>query len=244
MREQPVTNLNALTIFDKDAPAKGLDDLSVQVMRQAYVRCYMRNLPAALIAEIEASQAVVGCVAWLTHPGVLRALSGVHTQIILQKEDFLRPDYGQSARKWKYELRRAYNALRCGIYSYHAPDPIQRLGYACPRYLDPVRCLGSCREDGVWKRPLMHHKFMVFCDFNPDPVGDVDGFGKSLTPRAVWTGSFNPTSNGANSFENAVVVQSPSIASAYLHEWAQLYALSEDLEWESPGVAPDQWLGT
>lgn len=60
----------------------------------------------------------------------------------------------------------------------------------------------------------------------------------------VWTGSYNFTQNAERSWENAVIIRDPVIADAYLREWAQLYSLSEPLDWKSPYVAPEWRIGT
>jgi phosphatidylserine/phosphatidylglycerophosphate/cardiolipin synthase-like enzyme len=87
----------------------------------------------------------------------------------------------------------------------------------------------------------MHHKFFVLCDVGVD---DKYGMPSSIAPRSVWTGSFNPTANGTRSRENAVVIESESIARAYAREWFQVYAISEPLDWESVWCQPQYRIGT
>jgi phosphatidylserine/phosphatidylglycerophosphate/cardiolipin synthase-like enzyme len=87
----------------------------------------------------------------------------------------------------------------------------------------------------------MHHKFFVFCDVGLD---DKYRMPCSITPRSVWTGSFNPTANGTRSRENAVLIESDGIAAAYAREWFQVYAISEPLDWESDWCAPEYRIGT
>jgi hypothetical protein len=55
--------------------------------------------------------AIFGCVAWLTLIPILKALSKCdNVQIIVQKEDFLRPDLDQNKNnKWKEDLRKFSN---------------------------------------------------------------------------------------------------------------------------------------
>src|SRR5271165_4528894 len=56
-------------------------------------------------------EVVVGCVAWLTHPKILEALSEQPASVMVQKEDFLRPDDDMN----KADLRIAYKKIR-GLY--------------------------------------------------------------------------------------------------------------------------------
>ena len=54
-----------------------------------------------LIGLMRQYEAAVGCVAWLTHFDILDAMARLKTvSIVVQKEDFLRPDMGQPSN-WK-----------------------------------------------------------------------------------------------------------------------------------------------
>ena len=57
---------------------------------------------------------------------------------------------------------------------------------------------------------------------------------KIFVPKVVWTGSFNFTINAGRSL----------VAAAYAHEWSQVAALSEPLDWASEWMAPEYRLGT
>lgn len=63
----------------------------------------------------------------------------------------------------------------------------------------------------------MHHKFAVRLD-------------KKGKPLSVWTGSFNPTKNGNESLENALVLHNPKIAEAYAKEFLGVRAISKPLK--------------
>ncbi len=59
-------------------------------------------------------------------------------------------------------------------------------------------------------RALAHNKFMVICD-------------SAKTPQAVWTGSTNWTKSGlCTQANNGLLVESPSLASAYFDQWTAL----------------------
>jgi phosphatidylserine/phosphatidylglycerophosphate/cardiolipin synthase-like enzyme len=230
MAENAALNLNDEHIRT-DGYSERLKDFSVP---RDGTSVYFRNLEARLIAHIQLAQEVVGCVAWMTNPRILEALrrkAGV--SIVVQKEDFLRPDAGQLHKR---SLRELYDSLpslnRFGFHllgsmSTHS-DPI----------VEAVRCVGV-QSNAV--SPKMHHKFVVFCrSGRSSSVAEELYGGVAPVPYAVWTGSFNFTHTGTRSFENAVYIEDPEISRAYLDEWEQIAALSEPLDWESPYVAP-QW---
>jgi len=58
------------------------------------------------------------------------------------------------------------------------------------------------------------------------------------------TGSLNLTETATTSFENAVLIKNKKICNAYLNEWAQIFALSENLDWTKEWCAPEFRIGT
>jgi phosphatidylserine/phosphatidylglycerophosphate/cardiolipin synthase-like enzyme len=86
----------------------------------------------------------------------------------------------------------------------------------------------------------MHHKFAVACKCHFDDRS----MSHCFEPYSVWTGSFNPTSNGTRSRENAVIIESESTANFYLKEWAKMFAMSEPLDWYHEWCAPQYRIGT
>ena len=202
---------------------------------------YFKNLESCLVDLIGRAHVVVGCVAWMTNRPILEALrrkAGV--SIIVQKEDFLRPDAG---KLHKPSLRKLYDSLtsldRSGF------RLLGSMSTSGPRDLEAVRCVGV-RSSPV--SPKMHHKFAVFCERREsnDSAAEEAFFDDYIVPvpYAVWTGSFNFTYTGTCSFENAVYIEDPEISRAYFNEWEQVAALSEPLDWERPYVAPEWRIGT
>ena len=63
----------------------------------------------------------------------------------------------------------------------------------------------------------MHHKFAVRLD-------------KKGKPLSVWTGSYNPTTNGNESIENALVLHNEEAAKAYSEEFLQVWGISKPLK--------------
>lgn len=211
------------------------------------IKAYFGELASPLAYHISQSQFVVGCCAWITHERVIESFECVPfgCQVVCQKEDFLRPD-SLSSRGWKSRLYGLYSKLSCrvGRHCCARTAEMPELSVCMDMgEMDPIRCVGNHNSDRHPAFPRMHHKFLVFCDVavtdETDPF-----YGFRLTPKAVWTGSFNPTANGTRSRENAVVIESAHIAMAYFREWYQMFALSEPLEWESEWCAPQYRIGT
>jgi hypothetical protein len=207
------------------------------------LEAYFRDLEDHVARHIKEADAIVGCVAWLTSPRILDALASVKggVSIIVQKEEFLRPDLGvHSYATWREDLRSRYAALRSlGCW----PDTLQMVTSALDERnrIDPVRCAGMVREKCP-AQPRMHHKFLVFCRrtaARPKPVYE-EGMRDWPTPYAVWTGSFNFTVNGSNSLENAVFIQSAPVAERYYQEWQNVAWISEPLDWTSRWVQ-NEW---
>lgn len=203
------------------------------------LEAYFRNLEDHVVEHIRNADAIVGCVAWLTSPRILDALASVRrgVSIIVQKEEFLRPDLGvRNSDRWREFLRSRYTALRsleCW------PDTLQMVTGALieNNRIEPVRCAGMVREKCP-AQPRMHHKFLVFCKRRVPkrkPVYE-EGVADWPVPYGVWTGSFNFTINGSHSLENAVFIQDQSVAQRYYEEWQNVAWLSESLDWTSRWV--------
>ncbi len=210
---------------------------------QGDIIVYFRNLEERLIEHIKQADLVVGCIAWLTHDRVLSALAGVPNgvAIVVQKEDFLRPDIGDNIN-WKRKLNDMYKALPEGPDRYHWPGLIGNLSVCGDPVIDSVRCVGNYNKDKSPAFPRMHNKFLVFCKCKMfDDEGD---FNFHISPYLVWTGSFNLTKNASFSLENAIVISDPSIVDAYYREWEQIEAISEPLDWQSEWSVPKWRIGT
>jgi phosphatidylserine/phosphatidylglycerophosphate/cardiolipin synthase-like enzyme len=65
-----------------------------------------------------------------------------------------------------------------------------------------------------------------------------------VCPYAVWTGSYNFTKNAGMSFENALYIEDQPIVDAYMAEYAQIFSLSEPLDWTSEWSVPEYRIGT
>jgi hypothetical protein len=237
----------------------GIDDYGTAgVDKQTHV--FFRNLEDHLINFIKQADVVMGCVAWLTSAPILKALAlkkGI--SIIVQKEDFLRPD-DTSKSDWRSQLHNLYNDLPRQLDRRDFYDTILG-GMACKpnSLIDPVRCVGNYNSSKQPSFPRSHHKFVLFCNY----VGNCSckecqkekeyysedylhcKYCKLKTqishikPYAVWTGSFNFTKNAGTSLENAVVLHDEKIVKAFYNEYAQIAAISEPLNWTANWIQPE-----
>lgn len=238
--EQVVQNLNKLRIESAEGDSQPLAD---HATHSGPVRCYFRDIEERFLFELAEPgvDAVVGCVAWLTSKRILAALAKKRfVSIVVQKEDFLRPDALSST-----ELRTAYSRLRNDVERHRLDGLVGSLNVCNDPTVEAVRCVGNHNTTKQPVHPRMHHKFVTFCSFDMAPPSFLnEATAVTLIPRKVWTGSFNFTQNGVQSLENAVVVNDTHIAEAYFHEWEQVFALSEPLDWRTPWVAPEYRIGS
>ena len=96
-----LANLNKINI-DGDVKWQRLT-----TAKTSSISVYFDNLEQRLREYIVRSEICLGCVAWLTNENILNALSGIHkVSILVQKEDFLRPDSGSNKK-----LKKLYDDL-------------------------------------------------------------------------------------------------------------------------------------
>ncbi|WP_217525845.1 hypothetical protein [Vibrio metschnikovii] len=207
------------------------------------INVYFRDLEKHLISHINKADLVVGAVAWLTSESILDVLASVkNVQIVVQKEDFLRPDI-YSRNNWKSKLRSKYDALKCNLTRYEFGNILSSASIASDPSIDAVRCVGNHNKDKAPAFPRMHNKFLIFAR-----VQEIQGsFGHThykVTPYGVWTGSFNLTKNASMSLENALYITESDIVDAYFKEYGQIAAMSEKLDWTTDWAAPQWRIGT
>jgi hypothetical protein len=242
-RDPQITRSMHDLFIPSDVGEKPLDDHSTTSGR---VTVHFREHTKKCVEFIEKYDVIVGSVAWLTSIPILRALSKKWVQIVLQKEDFLRPD---SARM--EDVRAAYALSSLGSERLYYGGILSQMSVNGDTFIERFRCVGNHNADKNPAFPRAHHKFLVGCTYRPDRDDAVDAdapFGEPypqcFQPHAVWTGSFNLTANAERSFENVVVIEDEAIAQAYYNEWNQLAALSEPLDWDSEWCQPQWRIGT
>lgn len=234
-------NLNDIRILTEDDETIPQSDYSTE---SAGTKVYFKNLERRLIEHINESDLVFGCVAWLTSHGILDILKTRDCSIVVQKEDFLRPDT-DVRDNFRRELRERYDKLGCSINRYWMPGIVAELSTHGSPEVYPIRCVGNHNTFKNSAHPRSHHKFVIFAKLvqNPDPrYKDISQ--RIAKPYAVWTGSFNFTKNAGHSFENAVYLTDPKIVEAFCNEFAQVYALSESLDWEQDWAVPEYRIGS
>jgi phosphatidylserine/phosphatidylglycerophosphate/cardiolipin synthase-like enzyme len=119
----------------------GVNDLIGPVGRSHAVGAttvHFGDVMSACEAFIRGSEQVVGAVAWVRSPRLVRALAERPTALIVTKEFALRKD-------WSKE-RSALTPLRGGV-----------VGFS--RSKEPVRVIGDCSRGAF--TGLMHHKFLI-----------------------------------------------------------------------------------
>ncbi len=105
---------------DYNAEWNSVWQASMRVEKPGPATVYFDNLEDALVARIEEADMVFGCVAWLCNARILDALAKKEcVQIIVQQEDFLRPDtragvQRYSRRAYRNYIKTKYEALPSG----------------------------------------------------------------------------------------------------------------------------------
>lgn len=236
----------------------------------------LRNHAQRCIEMIRKSDTVFGCIAWITHPEILDALAEPlewskaerRVQIIVNKEDFLRPDYtdkvSRNETSFYNELRSKYDRLGGGVNTYLEVGRrfVETFtGWNCNLEVESLRCVGLSLKQR-WS-PKMHHKFAVFMRGCGAGLGthladhqgtNRDNYMYSAAASrhlccgkchekgcfaAAWIGSFNWTKNAGKSFESVVITEDRQIVNSLLWEHSQLLLMSEPLDWNSPYVDPE-----
>jgi hypothetical protein len=237
-------NLNNLFVPSDDGSDETLKDFSLSIDRPQFdnIEVIFKNLEPRLLELIKEFEggAIFGCVAWLTSIPILKALSKCNNvQIVVQKEDFLRPDLNSNYKNWKASLRSLYNSLKCDMERHQFKSPMGDLSVCSDPTVDPIRCVGNHNAEKQSAFPRSHHKFLVFCK--------IDDKGNYI-PIKLWTGSFNLTKNATYSFENALIfadnLGTNKLINSYLMEHHQIFSLSESLDWTEDWSTPEFRIGT
>lgn len=196
---------------------------------------------------------VIGCVAWLTDFDILRALKRKCIGIVIQKEEFLRPDKILASKtefiKWSkllldlYEQTTQFTAPPMHFPKFEFKTRLDELTGYQHANAGNIRCIGYVAPNRSEKStiPLMHHKFLVFVEIQKKIVpkySDTEEI-EVLIPKFVWTGSFNMSTNASKSLENVVILRDPKVLESYCKEWANLYFNSESLNWQDEYFYPN-----
>lgn len=153
-------NLNHLEI-PADGNPRAIRDCSINLGK---VAVHFRDMEERLIAEIEKADCVVGVVAWLTSERIIHALAKKQcVSIIVQKEDFLRPDSNSAVcpDTWKRKLHKLYSLVPKSS-RVNFGVPISAMSSCSDDTIEGVRCAGMFDRDSK-ASPRVHHKFVIFC---------------------------------------------------------------------------------
>lgn len=183
--------------------------------RQPGNQAYFQDLNQVLIAHILEAEYIYGCVAWLTHVDIIRALKQKKCCIVINQENWIHPFRSKNVKD----------------YAELTPIPLEyiqqldrRLTPIKPGYVSPaIRSIGTpsgdSSSDPNQSNQMMHHKFLIM---------------ESRGMRGVWTGSFNMTHNATNSLENAIFCTDEHVVQEYKKEFVKMFKLSGELKdkWE------------
>ena len=203
----------------------------------ADVEIVFRNQRDRLLDFIDKHECLLGAVAWFTDHKIINALQNKMVSIVLQKEDFLRPDSSN-----KEDLRKAYENIPSRLRRPELPVLGHMLSVAHDETVSPFRCVGNYNSEKSPAMPRMHNKFLIGCRYVE--ATNNDWLGGDIIPQAVWTGSYNFSFPAQKSFENAIIIHNSQVAEAYAKEFSQIFAFSEPLDWNAEWVAPEYRIGT
>jgi hypothetical protein len=161
------TVLLSLDLNSIEVPDDGSSDYRRAASARAGIaQAFFDGLEDRMCDFVRAHDLVVGCMAWFTSFPVLDAMAGRRAAIVVQKEDFLRPDgpidpKDPNRRAWRVRLREAYSRLRAGPDRLYYPNLASSLSVCSDPNIDAVRCVGV--RNAGHGTPRMHHKFLVGC---------------------------------------------------------------------------------
>lgn len=237
-----IYNLNDVKVSDDSPTMRGEDNRIIHRTKEQTdfscigdnkdIEVYFKNIENIICEKIKKHKYIVGCVAWLTNKKILKELSNKDKEvlIIVQDEDFLRPDtyFDGNKEKFKKTILKYYNKIKrnntttlsgLGISYMFSPD--------CG-----IRRCGFINKNKLPAFPRMHNKFIVFG--NDELIFDDDGsfICNSRNYTEVITGSFNYTENSTNSLENIICVKDKKIVRSYYAQFGEIALISVELDWE------------
>ncbi len=209
------------------------------------VQPYFENLEEHLIAYIDNSAYVIGCVAWLTNRNIIEALENIKgVKIIVNKEEYISSKM-QTGQKFSNKcLQGRYNDIPdffenvcdcCGLtmrscknFKTYLNDCVDADNELKKKSSDnmikdvpTISRSGAILTCGIVNNySKMHHKFLIFFNNNMQPLG-------------VWTGSYNFSTNGNFSLENAIYICDKEVILEYIKEFMAIYPYSESYNWNS-----------
>ena len=198
-------------------------------VRSGNVEVFFRNQKKVLMDLIRSYEVIIGAVAWITDLEILSELASRQTLLVIQKEDFLRPDMEtRLSEEARNKLLGTYAKFKPFDGTGFAFGPFAQVADASFAQLPPILCFGQCLPRRMYMTPRMHNKFFVFFEKE----------GGHYRPSSVWTGSLNITQLNLNSLENSVLIRDELIAGAYAEEAQIIYLNGEPLDWDKEWINP------
>lgn len=125
------------------------------------IEVYFKNIESIIIEKIKKYNNVIGCVAWLTNKNILKELSKKkECIIIIQDEDFLRPDnnFDGDNSKWKKKIFKSYKKLEKNDITFlNLGLDINTNGFT----QTGIRRCGNINNRKLPAFPRMHNKFII-----------------------------------------------------------------------------------
>lgn len=217
--------MNLNKVLTNDAEGNGEQHNFSTKGNNEEIEVYFKDIEGSIIKKIREYEYVVGCIAWLTNENILKELSKKkNVLIIVQEEDFLRPDinFDGDKKKWRNKIRRLYKKLEKG----EIESSFWGVNYASQNIESGIRRFGMLNEDKKPAFPRMHNKFII-C------YNEISGYEKEITiDGEVLTGSYNYTENSNNSLENVLCIQDKKIVSNYFKQFVEISTMSMPLNWQ------------
>ena len=157
---------------------------------------------------------IVGCIAWLSDPEILEALSYYCVQVffLVNDEDF--NCWGNGKTHLLYDkLPWCYKSVS-ELFG-HLNDVY--LPLTVKSSFAPVRCI---KKNGAGNH-LMHNKYVVILSQKKED--------KALTCVSTWLGSVNFTKNSSNNLESATYIEDERVAKSVFDDFSNLFILSSPL---------------
>jgi hypothetical protein len=173
---------------------------------------------------------IIGCMAWLSHPGVIEALSKcLGISILVNDEDY--SFWGRGVAKRLYhtlpKFQQPFHMVFRGVNTPLAHLEKENNGSSS---FAAVRMIGNGRlpdpegetKYGFKRGNLMHTKYLVFCEWDYQNGGQ-------FRPYALWTGSINTTTKAQFNMENAQFFEDANVAQSFFNNYAEAFLSSTSL---------------
>lgn len=201
---------------------------SISVTNVSKVSAFSDNLEETLVEHIHnfvKGGLVVGCIAWLSNPKIIHALSTHSKGVLILVNDENYSVWGSGKCMDLYAQLPIVKDSFETLFD-HMETPLRGVKNGNEVTYKPVRCIRNTGD------ALMHDKFLVFfkqvCYERRDPYGNTTMVWRNV-PYSVWTGSMNMTKKASRNQENAVFIENENIATFYFNTFVNSFMQSAPL---------------